>query len=605
MYANHNISNSYTCYNNPTMASNSEEDLVIVDFDLPFPVHISSEPLLIDVKGIPCKLRFEKVARENIDPRLRLDGGDFDLTEDRFGWVRYSKVNVSIPLNKLPPVPLGTKKDDWPVEISISAVNNFLAHYRELLNAPWIRRLNPTEVWAADVIYSEKGIQKKIVSHKRLHQLKPPIIGIDKGVERTLRERLHASQQVSPWKLLLLDAEDALSRGDTRLAVILGQTAIESAVGELLIFKFREKKLSLKDVRAQLDKKKALSYESAVEKATIRHKLTRGLLLATGDDLSIDSTLWYGWEVANATRVSCVHHGYAPTLMRARKVLNTYWQVFRAYLEKIFSELNDETIDWAGDSINALIQAFERTPSIRLSDLIVEFLPKMKKRVVLYDLDWLPVAMDRNVNIMSEDRGDLLAIWLDPDEDYDKNQMLIAKALIHFQFLWEGYPRTKVSDTLPLEVYRTGWELVSETLTQMVLRLPEMDRLQKLGFPIDKLAKESFEATLRHFLAVDYVAPQPNEVRVRTLPLEVMALYFSLDEESQKKLIDVVSNRTPDSVEYIKRLLKAVQETGYETREKCVELMVKCRDCLSLMDSCLVVDPKERLVYYSSGPHAY
>ncbi|MFC1938941.1 hypothetical protein ACFLWM_02165 [Chloroflexota bacterium] len=110
------------------MGSNPKANLVTINFDLPFPVHISEEPLDINVRGITCTLQFDKVTRETIDPRLRLDGGEFDLTEDRFGWVRYSKVNVSIPLSQLPPVPPGIKQDEWPVEIAISAVNNFLAH---------------------------------------------------------------------------------------------------------------------------------------------------------------------------------------------------------------------------------------------------------------------------------------------------------------------------------------------------------------------------------------------------------------------------------------------------------------------------------------------
>ena len=224
------------------MIGNSDQNFVIVDFDLPFPVHVSSESLHIDVSGIPCDLRIEKVDRENIDPRLRVDGGDFDLTEDRFGWVRYSKVIVTMLLDDLPPKPLGVKEDEWPVEISITAVNIFLGHYRDLLNAPWIRRINPTEVWAADVNYTVGGVIKKTVSHRRMHQITPPILGVDEKIEQILRERLSSRSQFSPWKQLLLDAEDALSRGDSRLAVILGQTSIEGAIGELLVKKYHEKK---------------------------------------------------------------------------------------------------------------------------------------------------------------------------------------------------------------------------------------------------------------------------------------------------------------------------------------------------------------------------
>lgn len=588
------------------MANNLKADLVTVDFDLPFPVHISNEPLEVNVKGTTCTLQFEKVARETIDPRLRLGGGDFDLIEDRFGWVRYSKASVSIPLSQLPPVPPGITQDEWPVEIAISAVNNFLAHYRDLLNAPWIRRMNPTEVWASDVIYFEGGVPKRTVSHRRLHQLKPPIVGIDDKLEQTLRRRLRESKQVLAWKLLLLDAEDALSRGDTRLAVILGQTAIEGTVSELLIRKLRQKQPALSEVRTKLKVGKALSYESAIERAAIDYKLSNGLGLAIGIDLSEDTMLWYEWDVANAMRVSCVHHGTSPSFKQARKVLNTYWRIYREYLENALLGESDRAIDWVGDAVNAVTQALGQPPSRCLCELMQKTLPTLRKRMVLYHIDWLPVAMDRNVNMMSEDRGDFLAVWLDPQEDFDKNEVHIARVLAHFQLVWGKYPYAKVSDSLPFDIYRTGWELASQTLTQMVLRLPENDCLNRAGFAIERLIKESFEATQRHFLAPDYVAPQPNEVRARTLPLEVMALYFSLDEEGQKQqLLDLVSKYAPESFAYLDCLLKAVKQTGYETRENCVRLMVKCRDCLMMLDSCLVVDPAVRLVYYSSGPEAY
>jgi hypothetical protein len=587
------------------MENKLKADLVKVDFDLPFPVHISGEALKVDVRGTTCTLQFEKITRETIDPRLRLGGGNFDLIEDRFGWVRYSKVIVAIPVSQLPPTPPGIKQDEWPVEVAISAVNNFLAHYRDLLNAPWIRRMNPTEVWASDVTYFEGGIAKRTISHRRLYQLKPPIIGIDAKLESSLRERLKESRRVLPWKLLLLDAEDALSRGDTRLAVIMGQTAIEGAVSELLIRKLLEKRPPLADVGNKLKVRKALSYESAVERAGIDQKLSSGLKLATGSDIKTDTMLWYEWDVANATRVSCVHHGYSPPLKQTRTVLNTYWRIFREHLEGPLMNDTALVVDWVGDCINALTQALGQSPSKHLCELIQMTLPTLRKRIAFYHIDLLPVAMDRNVNIMSEDRGDLLAIWLDPDENFEKNEIHVAGALIHFQMTEEKYPYAKVSDSLPLEPYRTGWELISQTLTQMVRRLPENERLKKAGFAIDKFIKESFEATQKHFVAPDYVAPQPNEVRARSLPLEVMALYFDLDDHRRKQLLELVSKHAPICLPYVDRLLKAVNQTGYETREQCVQLMVKCRDCLMMMDSCLVVDPKERLVYYSSGPQSY
>lgn len=589
------------------MDNKTEDDLVTVDFDLPFAIHISDEPLDVDVKGTRCTLRFAKVQRENLDPRLRLGGGDFDLSSDRFGWVRYSNVRVSMPLHHLPPCPRGMRSDEWPIEIATSAVNYFLAHYRDLLGLPWIRPINPTEVWTADVTFYEQGSPPRIVRHSRLHQVTLPVAGLLKDVEQTLRQRVVKSECVSPWKLLLLDAEDALTRGDARLAVILGQTAIEGAVGELLIRGFHEKRPSLDDVSAGLRlRRKPLSYESAVEMAGVDDKLSHGLRLAIGTDPSTNFSLWYEWDIANATRVACVHRGYSPPLGRARTVLDTYWRIYREYLEQIPLGGDSAALDPVSASISAMTQALGQPPSGRLSALVQRIVPILQKRLIPYPIYWLPVALDRAVDILAEERDDSLAFWLNPDEDSDKNEMHIAAVLVHFELLAQGYPFSRVSDTLPPMVSQTGWELIAQTLTWRVLKLPQNLCLKQAGFPVGELAKHSLESSKKRLLASDYVPPDRNEVRARTLPLEVMALYFCLEEESDRhQLLELVATRATDYVENVQSLLKAVQQTGFETREKCVELMVQCRNYLMMLDSCLVVDPVGRLVYYSQGPQAY
>ena len=193
-----------------------------------------------------------------------------------------------------------------------------------------------------------------------------------------------------PWKLILLDAENALSKGDARLVVILGQTAIEGAVEEFLIYSFRDKRPPIDDVSTTLGlkKEKILSYESAVQKASIHKKLSKGLQLAAANDLSTDAMLWYEWQAANATRVACVHHGYSPSLRKARTVIDTYWRIYREHLEKPISNRGATMTDWVRDSTDAVAVALGQPPSRNLSDLIQEAIPILKKRLVIYHLDW-------------------------------------------------------------------------------------------------------------------------------------------------------------------------------------------------------------------------
>lgn len=114
------------------------------------------------------------------------------------------------------------------------------------------------------------------------------------------------------------------------------------------------------------------------------------------------------------------------------------------------------------------------------------------------------------------------------------------------------------------------------------------------------------EKVSSQLLAPDFVDPLIWELDAWTLPLQLMGLYFSLDKDDKRQeLLDLVSNHAPGISTRLACLLKAVQEVGYETREDCVRLMVKCHNCFLALDSCLVVDPKEHLVYQSSGPRKY
>ncbi len=579
-----------------------------VDFDLPFAVHISSKPLNVDVEGVKCVLRFDKVQRDSVDPRLGIEG-NFDLLEDRFGWVRYSKASISIPLSQPPPGLAGTRTEEWLVGIAISAVNVFLGHYRDVMNLSWIRPVSPIEVWGAEINYFQNGLTTRTVSYRPMHQLCLPIAGIGDEREQILRRRVQESHHPSQWKLLLLDAEEALNRGDARLAVILGQTAIEGAVSEGLVYTFHKRQLPLKDVRQKLQAGKALSYEEGVKKAraSLLSKLTEGLNLANRTSIKNDLALWYDCDVANATRVACVHYGYFPSAKEARKVLNTYWRVYREYLEKLLPDQKTLETDYVGESINAVAQAFEQPLSKALSDIIREVVPILQKRLVLHHISSLPVHLDKEGTFgQAEAQGDLLLIWLDPGKGFDDNQAFIAETLIHFELLSKGYPYAKVAESLPFEQGRAGWEAIAETLTCAVLSLPINDRLRKAKFAVDTYAMERLEATRRRLSDPSYIEPRPNEARAKTVPLEVMRLYFSLESSMAKQeLLNLVADRLANYTKGIRRLIEVIQKQGHSSQEECVQLMVECRNCLLLLDSCLVIDPQKRLVYYSSGPRSY
>ncbi|MGB5931699.1 MAG: hypothetical protein WBH57_01350, partial [Anaerolineae bacterium] len=167
--------------------SKVEPNRAVVELDLPFALHISSEPLEIPVAGATTKVSFHKVEREVPDPRLRIAEGDFGLVEDRYGAVSYSTVEVEMATQGLPPPPAGFPLGGWPLEIAISAINTFLVHYRRSMGLPWIKQVSPASLWSyrVDWFVDDVPIGSDWGSHGRGVTL--PIAGLKKEVEDSIR----------------------------------------------------------------------------------------------------------------------------------------------------------------------------------------------------------------------------------------------------------------------------------------------------------------------------------------------------------------------------------------------------------------------------------
>ena len=598
------------CYNGFTMQDNAQ-DSVSVRFALPFPVHISSEPICADVRGMKCTVLFEKVKREHVDPRLGGSGGDFDLPEDRYGWVRYSVATVHVPSRQLSPPPLVVEKDEWLLQIAIDAVNAFLGHYREMMNLPWLRQVSTRDVSMVEVSGISRACPLPGLSLSLRTGVCLPIIGISAEREQIIRRRLQESRQPSPWKLLLLDARESLARGDTRLAVIVGQIAIEGAICDGLARKCRELQVRLTDVRKQLNEERILSYEDAISRANFWFKFTDGLKMVGLGGVDEDPALHCALDAANTMRVACVHYGTIPSPKEAERAVDTYHRVYREYLEQLLP--GDGALrnrDCVEESSDAVAQALGRQPSDALRGVIEEELPVLGKKLVLQHISRLPMHLDRrnrrHTLVQAQTQGDALLVWLDPKRDVSHNEMLIAEALTYFARLFCGYPYAMAADKLPFEEGRLGWEHIADTLTQAILGLHVTEHLRKKGFDLAERAMQRLRATMDRVSKPDYREPQPEEAATKAFPLEITELYWSLESDSARQdLLGIVKGQVPSCAQEVGRLIEVVRRGRFSSQEDCVELMVACRNSLRLRDSCLVIDPRKRLVHRSRGATSY
>lgn len=583
-----------------------EPNRVVVELDLPFALHISSEPLEIPVAGTTTKVSFHKVKREIPDPRLRIDEGDFGLQEDRYGAVSYSTVKVEMASQGLPAPPAGFPLGGWPLEIAISAINTFLVHYRRFTGLSWIKQISPASLWSykVDWFIDDVPIRTHWGTHGRAITL--PIAGIKKELEDSVREAATRGDAPPLPTQLILDARDALGHSDEKAAIILGQTAVEVALDDTLVANFWAKRVPLSKVKKALDgSKKIISYESAIEKAGIRTKLEGGLRLAIGRTPTDDATLWHEWETAYALRVAAVHRGQTVSYPQASAAIDTHKRLLKEYLSAGVATTVLSVAELVDRSLFGIRQALDHEPDARLKGIVQEAIPIIKKYLVFRHIGLHLIHSLRQLDIFAQDDGDALAIWVDPNRGYDCNSYETAQVLTHWRLRAMDYPFVRVSLDLPPGVSRVGWQIIAETLQKCVLDLPANELLRSAGYDVDAVAERSFDAILDELCGVDFVPPRFNEVEYRTLPLRLMSLYFRLPSHRRAKLLEVVDRVAPEVARDLRNMVEAIDKSGFSTQSQCVEAMRACHDILVMLDSCLVYDPARRLICHSSGPIRY
>ena len=166
--------------------------------------------------GAEVEIELRTVRREEFDPRIG-SGTNIEFPVDRLGWAAYSEVMARVE----------GSDDREAVTIFLSALNNLIAQVRDLFGVPWMHEVDRDDLFNLTVGTPE-GIFRTAFGYGRTRGIQLAMTGLTESAEKRLEGRLASYEPVAPWRILDLDAADALDRGRYEEAVILAWSALES-----------------------------------------------------------------------------------------------------------------------------------------------------------------------------------------------------------------------------------------------------------------------------------------------------------------------------------------------------------------------------------------
>lgn len=572
-----------------------------VEFDLPFVIHLTEEPISVLVDAQEFRVWLSKVDQPHQDPRLGMRVENSDLDKDRHGWVRYTHVLIEFDRA------LTMEDDEVAVSRALEAVNVIIEHYRDATDTIWVRPLAVADLPAPTIVWPALGDQAHLTVNKvPIGDWRPRTISIHPDLETRIRNRARAGERVSAHRQMLADARDALLQGNSRLAVIIGQSGVENAADESLLSVFRQRNLSLDQVRQVMaegrQKSRWMSPEDAVRWTSIDSKLSSVLARLGVSSVEDDPALWLEWDVGNATRNSAIHAGAAPPMAEADDAVRAFGRIIRDYLEPLQADGAGAPSDVVQETLKAIQDVTGGTADQRLIRLIEQTLPGLGQRIVFHHKNFHPRRRERLFDVAAEPAGEELHIWIDPSIDPEEFAQNIAGVVIAYGLKAEGFPRARPGSHFPHNLFsRQVWELLAKELEMSILHLAESRRLADAGFDVDSVARKSLEFLSAILESDDYEPIDPNDLRAKMVPLQLMSKAVLLAQQDRAHLLELVARKDPHISSTTAKLIRAVEHAGFETREQAVRAMVACHDLLLMLDTCVVIDDVACRIYGSQS----
>lgn len=330
---------------------------VKVSFDLPFCLYLSDDNYEVQMPNYKATISTKQKKHEHLDERLFIEETNLEIRHDRYGKVRYTSAEVTVPgipvierdtrkriANKELEAPkngtlsleidlkdLFNKYSQPALEEALNIINFFLAIYREVTNQFYIRTLSRDDVYKVTIDwYEDSGPlcgSLMVAYGKKGISLEPPL---KPEVESLFRERLMSNLPPSVIAELAMNARDYLELDNYRMALIESRTCVEVLIDRVLSGFFHLKRLSPNDAKNILKVRQDVKCESlsdVLQSARLSTKLKRGLKEATGKSLADDSDLWERWLRLKNNRESAVHSATAISEIGAIDGVNTLMDI--------------------------------------------------------------------------------------------------------------------------------------------------------------------------------------------------------------------------------------------------------------------------------------
>ena len=584
-----------------------------ITFDLPFALYSEGNYVADSGQGT-VNVSLRRVRQSVLDARLGIAKGEFDLKGDRAGLVSYSSVTIQMQWATFDSIASGVNastKEELIEGVAGYVANHVLESYRVATSTPWVRAVAGKELFnlGAEISRSDGVVEGIRIWRSGVGPITLPVTGLTSDAQQVFEQRLRSRDTPPIWDTLWLDSEDAVDRGDSRVGVVWGHSALETLAHATVLAWLRERNLDVaaaadsvgRDANEKGNLRRALSLEELVEFLNDPRKVE----IALFDVLVIDPSWGYDryarFEELAAARNGVLHSGGAITFADAQDHL----QVVRAIRAELSQRDNLERIARSKprQASAVLLELLGRQPHQRLSTLIGNH-ESAGVEVTFWSMRRHPLPRLRHssgVSIMRD--GKRLRIFLPPRTDLvpADDELELTRLLLKQVVIGEGWPVADVSERGPLgelslgPLNWKGYAHVAATITDAVLGWEIERRLGEDGFDIrtrlkgevDRIAKDIEDPTFRE--------PRWGELDYFLLPAWIVAISLT-DPSSANYLINRLQQKTPTLARTVQGIAQSIERCGWKTPQAAATSMLLIKSGLGILDTIGVREFPERRI---------
>jgi len=547
-----------------------------------------------------------RVRQQHIDPRVGIESGEFDLSEDRSGFVSYTQLTLILdwPTFEHLSGQVGLPPDEKRLrQVATSLTNYVLEAYRHATNTPWIRRVPGTQLYnlEAYVTHADGEVEGILSLGPPPGQRITPSLKLSQDTEQKFRQNISSRNPSPIWDTLWLDAEDALTRGDHRSAVICAHSTLETLAHATILAWLREKAPDLDNAISVIARQKeeqrlftnqVLSLEELTEFLNDTRKVEIALFDVLGCDPSWGFDLKVRFERLAAARNQVLHSGAGITQDNTHRYLN----FSRALRHLLTSKQNLDRIKRfkVHPPEAALTFLLGRPPHTLLTQLLND-LQSDGFQLTICSMRGFPWPTHRAPTTVST-----LAQWPTFRIYLPKRKQLkqidwelhLINVLLKASIVdKEGWPYADILDpdtkaSLSLDII--NWEAyraVAKAITGAILAVELHRRLQ--GTDLDSrrqaLMTRQIKQLQRDIRSTDFKATAPKSLAHLTLPITVLGLRHT-NPQGSTSMFALLKSQAPEQAAILTKILDALGKSGYTTPQEAATAMLVVKNAFGLLD---------------------